>query len=84
MTFWVIISRAAERASATVRQLNAANTLTWRDDILYGDNTDSLGFTRALEEIAPDWRDPLTGLTVRRLRARLHAPRPVDRRRRHP
>ena len=35
-------------------------------------------------EIAPDWRDPLTGLTVRRLRARLRAPRPVDRRRRHP
>lgn len=26
-----------------------------------------------LARIAPDWRDPLTGLTVRQLRARLHA-----------
>lgn len=33
-----------------------------------------------LAEIAPDWRDPLTGLTVRQLRARLARPRPVDRR----
>ncbi|WP_336982163.1 2-amino-4-hydroxy-6-hydroxymethyldihydropteridine diphosphokinase [Altererythrobacter fulvus] len=29
--------------------------------------------------IAPDWRDPITGLTVRQLRARLTAPRPLSR-----
>ena len=32
-----------------------------------------------LSEIAPDWRDPVTGLTVRQLRARLAARTPVDR-----
>lgn len=31
-----------------------------------------------LGEIAPDWRDPVTGLTVRQLLKRLTAPRPVD------
>ena len=31
-----------------------------------------------LAEIAPAWRDPLTGLTVRQLRHRLRAGRPVD------
>jgi 2-amino-4-hydroxy-6-hydroxymethyldihydropteridine diphosphokinase len=30
-----------------------------------------------LAEIAPDWRDPITGATVRQLRARLAAPKPV-------
>ena len=29
--------------------------------------------------IAPDWRDPMTGLTVRQLRARLTGPRPLPR-----
>ncbi len=29
--------------------------------------------------VAPDWRDPLSGLTVRQLRARLTAPRPLSR-----
>ncbi|GAA4812399.1 2-amino-4-hydroxy-6-hydroxymethyldihydropteridine diphosphokinase [Sphingosinicella ginsenosidimutans] len=32
-----------------------------------------------LTRIAPDWRDPLTGLTVRQLHARLTRPRPVRR-----
>ncbi|HEY0627634.1 MAG TPA: 2-amino-4-hydroxy-6-hydroxymethyldihydropteridine diphosphokinase [Allosphingosinicella sp.] len=32
-----------------------------------------------LAEIAPNWRDPLTGLTVRQLSAGLAARRPVDR-----
>jgi 2-amino-4-hydroxy-6-hydroxymethyldihydropteridine diphosphokinase len=32
-----------------------------------------------LAEIAPDWRDPLTGASVRQLLARLTAPRPVPR-----
>jgi len=32
-----------------------------------------------LAEIAPDWRDPVTGLTVRHLLARLTAPRPARR-----
>jgi 2-amino-4-hydroxy-6-hydroxymethyldihydropteridine diphosphokinase len=32
-----------------------------------------------LAEIAPGWRDPLTGATVRQLLARLTAPRPVPR-----
>jgi len=32
-----------------------------------------------LAEIAPDWPDPLTGLTVRHLLARLTAPRPAHR-----
>jgi 2-amino-4-hydroxy-6-hydroxymethyldihydropteridine diphosphokinase len=31
-----------------------------------------------LAEIAADWRDPLTGLSVRQLRYRLRAARPVD------
>ncbi len=39
-----------------------------------------------LHSIAPDWPDPLSGRTVRQLRARLRSPRPlpmpVDRRRR--
>ncbi len=33
-----------------------------------------------LAELAPDWRDPLTGATVRQLLHRLRAPTPVDRR----
>ena len=32
-----------------------------------------------LAELAPGWRDPVTGATVRQLRARLRAARPVDR-----
>ena len=32
-----------------------------------------------LAELAPGWRDPLTGATVRQLLARLTAPRPVPR-----
>ncbi|HEV2079211.1 MAG TPA: 2-amino-4-hydroxy-6-hydroxymethyldihydropteridine diphosphokinase [Allosphingosinicella sp.] len=32
-----------------------------------------------LVEIAPTWRDPITGLTVRQLRSRLAARTPVDR-----
>ncbi len=32
---------------------------------------------RPLAEIAPRWRDPVTGATVRQLLARLTAPRPV-------
>jgi 2-amino-4-hydroxy-6-hydroxymethyldihydropteridine diphosphokinase len=31
-----------------------------------------------LADIAPDWRDPLTGLSVRQLLHRLRRPRPVD------
>jgi 2-amino-4-hydroxy-6-hydroxymethyldihydropteridine diphosphokinase len=31
-----------------------------------------------LVEIAPDWRDPITGLTVRQLLSRHARPRPVD------
>jgi len=31
-----------------------------------------------LAEIAPDWRDPITGATVRQLLHRLRRPRPVD------
>ena len=31
-----------------------------------------------LAEIAPDWRDPVSGATVRQLRARLGRPTPVD------
>jgi 2-amino-4-hydroxy-6-hydroxymethyldihydropteridine diphosphokinase len=31
-----------------------------------------------LAEIAPRWRDPLTGLTIRQLLARLRRGRPVD------
>ena len=34
---------------------------------------------RPLAEIAPDWRDPLTGATVRQLLHRLRARHPVDR-----
>lgn len=30
-------------------------------------------------QIAPDWRDPITGLTLRQLRARLTRPRPLRR-----
>jgi 2-amino-4-hydroxy-6-hydroxymethyldihydropteridine diphosphokinase len=32
-----------------------------------------------LADIAPDWRDPVSGLTVRQLRARLTRPRPARR-----
>ena len=32
------------------------------------------------DAIAPDWRDPLTGLTVRQLHARLTGPRPLPKR----
>lgn len=34
---------------------------------------------RPLAEIAPEWRDPLTGLTIRQLATRLVRSRPVDR-----
>lgn len=34
-----------------------------------------------LREIAPEWRDPISGLTVRQIQTRLAAPSPVDRRR---
>lgn len=37
-----------------------------------------LGPARA---VAPDWRDPLSGLTLRQLHARLTAPRPLPKRR---
>lgn len=37
-----------------------------------------------LEEIAPGWRHPRSGLTVRQLRARLHRAKPVDRLRPRP
>lgn len=57
-------ARAAERASPTARQLNAANTLTWRDDMLHGDNTDCAGFARALDETAPDWRSAGNALVI--------------------
>jgi 2-amino-4-hydroxy-6-hydroxymethyldihydropteridine diphosphokinase len=36
-----------------------------------------------LLELAPDWRDPASGLSVRQLLRRLSAPRPVDRARPH-
>jgi 2-amino-4-hydroxy-6-hydroxymethyldihydropteridine diphosphokinase len=32
-----------------------------------------------LADLVPDWRDPVTGLTVRQLLARARAPSPVDR-----
>ncbi len=57
-------ARAAEDASEAVRQLNAANTLTWRDGILHGDNTDVAGFVRALEEVAPGWRAAHKALVI--------------------
>lgn len=57
-------ARAAERASASVRQLNAANTLTWRDDGLHGDNTDASGFAHSLDEAAPEWRSAKTALVI--------------------
>lgn len=57
-------ARAAERASACARQLNAANTLTWRDDVLHGDNTDASGFVHSLDEAAPDWRSAKTALVI--------------------
>jgi 2-amino-4-hydroxy-6-hydroxymethyldihydropteridine diphosphokinase len=34
---------------------------------------------RPLAELAPDWRDPVSGLTVRQLLFRLTAPRPAPR-----
>ena len=34
---------------------------------------------KPLAELAPDWRDPVTGLTVRQLRFRLTAPHPTHR-----
>ena len=34
---------------------------------------------RPAARIAPDWRDPITGLTIRQLTARLTAPRPLSR-----
>lgn len=37
-----------------------------------------------LTEVAPDWRHPLSRLTVRHLRARLRRAKPVDRFRRGP
>lgn len=37
-----------------------------------------------LVDVAPDWRDPLSSLTVRQTRARLNRPKPVDRRRTAP
>jgi shikimate dehydrogenase len=57
-------ARAAERASPTARQLNAANTLTWCDGMLHGDNTDCTGFARALDEAAPDWRGANNALVI--------------------
>ncbi len=57
-------ARAAENASEAVRQLNAPNTLTWRDGILHGDTTDVAGFVRALEEVAPGWRAARKALVI--------------------
>jgi len=34
---------------------------------------------RPASEVSPRWRDPVTGLTVRQLKARLTAPRPLSR-----
>lgn len=57
-------ARAVKHASETVRQLNAANTLTWRDGILHGDNTDVAGFVRGLEDVAPGWRAAQNALVI--------------------
>lgn len=57
-------ARAAERASAIVRQLNAANTLIWRDGVLHGDNTDASGFARSLDEAEHEWRDAKAALVI--------------------
>jgi shikimate dehydrogenase len=40
----------ATRASARARAAGAVNTLAWRDDAWYGDNTDGVGLVRDLEQ----------------------------------
>lgn len=37
-----------------------------------------------LAKVAPDWRDPVSGLSIAHLHHRLHRPMPVDRAHRHP
>jgi len=54
----------------------------WASDRLTVPHPDFRSRTFVLEplaELAPDWRDPLGGLTVRQLLARARAPSPVDR-----
>lgn len=57
-------ARAAAIASAIVRQLEAANTLTWREGALHADNTDAAGFAHALDEALPTWREASSALVI--------------------
>jgi shikimate dehydrogenase len=45
----------AHQRSEAVRAIGAANTLTWREGAIAADNTDWIGFTRAIEGLGP-WR----------------------------
>ncbi|MDE5832999.1 MAG: shikimate dehydrogenase [Desulfovibrio sp.] len=40
--------------SETTKLAGAANTLLWREGVLYGDNTDVAGFLKPLEKLNPD------------------------------
>jgi shikimate dehydrogenase len=57
-------AEAADNASASVKALNAANTLTWSNGAIRAENTDVAGFAQSLDEAAPEWRGAENALVI--------------------
>lgn len=50
--------------SDAARRIGAANTLTFRDDRIFADNTDGYGFMANLQTMAPNWQASGTALVL--------------------
>ncbi|MHB2168313.1 shikimate dehydrogenase [Alsobacter sp. R-9] len=49
--------RLVDRATERARTMQAVNTLWFEDGLLWGDNTDGLGFLAHLDDSLPGWRE---------------------------
>jgi shikimate dehydrogenase len=62
--FKEVAAAAATRLDAAAATLHAANVLTWREDALWGANTDAPGFIAALDEAAAGWRQKVASAAI--------------------